>query len=446
MSNLLLRGGRVINPSQGIDAKMDVAVADGVISQVSPNIRPGAETRTIDVDGKLVVPGLIDLHTHVYHGVNQTAIDPDLAGVYAGVTTVVDAGSAGCYTFGGFPRYVVPKAKTRVVCMLHISRAGLNFQPEISDRDDIDLEETVRVIAANKPLIQGVKVRAIGPTVPIMGVEIVRLAKQAANEGGTRLMVHIGDRGVDDGPTITRALLPLLETGDIITHLFTGNAGRILNDDGRVIPEIIDAQERGVFLDTAHGRQNFSFDVAESALDQGVEPRSISTDITIPGRLNTVHSMSEMLSRFLALGFSLEDVVRMATANPASALGMESNLGSLAVGREADISVLEEHTGRWLFRDTEGGTLIGDKALTPVLTVKAGEVFTRRVGTAPLGLAARFCGVIEASTRRRGMSQASHTRTYHSWIRLGQPVDESSISSTLGAVRFWEALRTERTQ
>ena len=380
MSSLLLRGGRLIDPSQRIDAKLDVAVADGAISQVSPNIRPGHETRTIDLDGKLVVPGLIDLHTHVYHGVNQTAIDPDLAGVYAGVTTVVDAGSAGCYTFGGFPSHVVPKAKTRVVCMLHISRAGLNFQPEISDRDDIDLQETVRVIATNKPLIQGVKVRAIGPAVPVMGVEIVRLAKQAANEGGVRLMVHIGDRGIDDGPTITRELLPLLETGDIITHLFTGNAGRILNDEGRVIPEIIDAQERGVFLDTAHGRQNFSFEVARSSLDQGVVPRSISTDITIPGRLNTVHSMAEMLSRFLALGFSLEDVVRMATTNPASALGMESSLGSLAVGREADISVLEEHTGRWLFHDTEGGTLIGDKALTPVLTVKAGEVFTAEWG------------------------------------------------------------------
>ena len=385
MTSILLRGGRVIDPSQGIDAKMDVAVEDGVISQVSSSIRPGAETRIIDVDGKLVVPGLIDLHTHVYHGVNQTAIDPDLAGVYAGVTTVVDAGSAGCYTFGGFPRHVVPKAKTRVVCMLHISRAGLNFQPEISGPDDIDVDETVNVIKSNKPLIQGVKVRAVGPAVPVMGVEMIRLAKRAANEGGVRLMVHIGDRGADDGPTITRDLLPLLESGDIITHLFTGNAGRILDDDGKVIPEIIDAQERRVFLDTAHGRQNFSFDVAKSALDQGVEPRSISTDITIPGRLNTVHSMAEMLSRFLALGFTLGDVIRMTTMNPASALDLESALGSLAVGREADISVLEEHTGRWLFHDTEGGTLNGDKALTPVLTVKSGEVFTAEWGPRPWG-------------------------------------------------------------
>ena len=199
-------------------------------------------------------------------------------------------------------------------------------------------------------------------------------------------MVHIGDRGVTDSdPTITRDLLPLLERGDIITHLFSGNAGRILDGDGKVVPEILDAQERGVFLDTAHGRQNFSFDVAKAALDQGVVPRSISTDLTIPGRLNTVHSMTEMLSRFLALGFSLQDVIRMATINPAGALDMEGSLGSLAVGREADISVLEEHTGDWLFRDTEGATLTGDKALAPVLAVKSGEVFTAEWGPHPWG-------------------------------------------------------------
>ena len=392
MSDLLLKGGRVIDPAQGIDARMDVAVTDDAISQIAPNIKPAPGARVINVDGKLVVPGLIDLHTHVYHGVNQTGVSPDMAGVYAGVTTVVDAGSAGCYTFGGFPQHVVPNAKTRVVCMLHISRAGLNYQPEIAHREDIDLEETVRVIRANKPLIQGVKIRAVGPAVPVMGVEMIRLAKQAADEGGVRLMVHIGDRAVTDGPTLTRELLPLLESGDIVTHLFSGNAGRILDDGGVVIPEIMEAQERGVFLDTAHGRQNFSFDVAKSALDQGVRPRSISTDLTIPGRQNTVHSMVEMMSRFLALGFSLHDVIRMSTINPASALDMDDRLGSLAVGREADISVLEEATGSWLFHDTEGDTITGDKALAPALTVRAGEAFTPEWGPRPWGWLPEFAG------------------------------------------------------
>lgn len=387
MTDLLLKGGRVIDPARGLDARMDIAVQDGAISEIAPSVKPSAGARVIKADGKIVAPGLIDLHTHVYHGVNQTGVDPDLAGVYAGVATVVDAGSAGCYTFGGFPEHVAPKAKTRIVCMLHISRTGLNYQPEISGRGDIDIEETVRVIRANKPMIQGVKVRAVGPAIPTMGVEIVELAKQAANEGGVRLMVHIGDRAVGDSgaPTITRELLPLLESGDIITHLFSGNAGRILDAGGKVLPEVMEAQERGVFFDTAHGRQNFSFDVAKAALDQGVRPRSISTDLTIPGRQNTVHSLAEMLSRFMALGFSLADVIRMATSEPAKALEMDGEIGSLAVGRAADISVLEEQAGDWLFRDTDGGTLRGDKALTPVLTVKAGEVFTAEWGPRPWG-------------------------------------------------------------
>ena len=389
MTDLLLKGGEVVDPSQDIRAKLDVAVTNGVISAVAPDIDPSGARRIINVGGNIVIPGMIDLHTHVYEGVNQNGINPDLAGVRSGVTTVLDAGSAGCYTFGGFPRYVVPRAKTNIFCMLHISRVGLSYQPDTSRREDIDLEETVSVIKANKPLIQGVKIRAVGPGVPRMGVGMVRLAKQAASEGGVRLMVHIGDRSIAGGdgsePTITRQLLPLLDKGDIITHLFSGNPGRIIDSDGNVIREILEAQARGVFLDTAHGRQNFSFDVAKAALDQGVNPRSISTDMTPPGRMNTVHSMTEMLARFMALGFSLEDVIRMTTMNPAQALGMEETLGSLAVGRTADISVLKEETGDWLFHDTEGGTLRGDKALTPVVTVKDGNPYSPDWGPRPWG-------------------------------------------------------------
>ncbi len=385
MTDLLLKGGELLDPSQDFRGRLDVAVSDGVISQVAPNIRSSPGTRVVDVTGKLVVPGLIDLHCHIYEGVNQTGVNPDLAGVYSGVTTLVDAGSAGCYTFGGFPRYVVPQAKSRILCMLHISRTGLSYQPDLSRREDIDLEETVRVIEANRPIIQGVKIRAVGPAVPVMGVEMVELAKRAATQAGVRLMVHIGDRFAGDGPTITRELLPLLEPGDIITHLFSGNPGRILDDKGEVLPELLEAQDKGVFFDTAHGRQNFSFDVARRALERGVVPRSISTDLTVPGRINTVHSMTEMLSRFLALGFTLEDVVRMATVNPAEALDMADALGSLAVGRGADITVLGQETGDWLFHDTEGETLRGDKALVPIVTVKGGEVYSADWGPRPWG-------------------------------------------------------------
>ena len=385
MYDLLLKGGEVIDPSQDVRGRLDVAVTDGAISHLAPDLDPAQASKSVDVTGKLVVPGLIDLHCHIYEGVAQNGVNPDLAGVASGVTTLVDAGSAGCYTFGGFPRHVVPKANTRIFCMLHAGRTGLAYQPEISGRDDIDVEETVRVINANRPLIQGVKLRAIGPAVPTLGIEMVQLAKRAAEEAGVRLMVHIGDTGISDGPTLTKELLPLLRQGDILTHLFSPNPGRILDADGKVLPELMEAQQRGVHLDTAYGRFNFSFDVARRALDQGVKPLSISTDLTVPGRRNTVYSLTEMLSRFLALGFELDEVVRMATANPARALGMDDALGSLAVGREADISVLDSVTGDWVFRDTAGATLNGDKALVPVVTIKGGQVYSPDWGPRPWG-------------------------------------------------------------
>ena len=385
MTDLLIKGGQVIDPSQNLGGKLDISVKDGAISQLAPHIDSAEASQVIDASDKVVTPGLIDLHCHVYEAVISTGLNPDLVGVRSGVTTLLDAGSAGCHTFGGFPRYVVPQTKTRIFCLLNIAGTGLARVPDITARGDIDLDETVRVIQANKPLIQGVKLRAVVPAVSTMGIEIVHLAKRAAREGGVRLMVHIGDSDAGDGPTLTRELLPLMEAGDIITHLFNGNPGRILDDGGKVISEILEAQERGVFMDTAYGRRNFSFDVARRALDQGVTPQSISTDVSVPGRKIAVHSMTEMLGRFLALGYSLEEVIRMTTANPAKALGMDDVLGSLEVGRDADITVLEEVTGDWIFRDTFGETLKGAKALVPVVTVKGGQVFSPDWGPRPWG-------------------------------------------------------------
>ena len=385
MTDLLIKGGQVIDPSQNLRGKLDISVKDGAISQLAPHIDSAEASQVIDASDKVVTPGLIDLHCHVYEAVISTGLNPDLVGVRSGVTTLLDAGSAGCHTFGGFPRYVVPQTKTRIFCLLNIAGTGLARVPDITARGDIDLDETVRVIQANKPLIQGVKLRAVVPAVSTMGIEIVHLAKRAAREGGVRLMVHIGDSDAGDGPTLTRELLPLMEAGDIITHLFNGNPGRILDDGGKVISEILEAQERGVFMDTAYGRRNFSFDVARRALDQGVTPQSISTDVSVPGRKIAVHSMTEMLGRFLALGYSLEEVIRMTTANPAKALGMDDVLGSLEVGRDADITVLEEVTGDWIFRDTFGETLKGAKALVPVVTVKGGQVFSPDWGPRPWG-------------------------------------------------------------
>ena len=176
-----------------------------------------------------------------------------------------------------------------------------------------------------------------------------------------------------------------MDEGDIVTHLFTANPGGVLDSDGKLFPEVREAADRGIWLDTAHGRMNFSFDVARRVIDQGLMPHCISTDLTVPGRVRTVHSMTEMLTRFLALGLSLEQVVTMSTANPAAAIGEEDRLGGLVVGRQADISVLELKEGDWLLRDVVGGTLRTDKAVVPSLTVKRGRTYEPDWGPRPWG-------------------------------------------------------------
>ena len=385
MYDLVLKGGTVLDPSSKLDGKQDVAVEAGKIARIAPNIGEKEATRTIDVTGRTVVPGLIDLHAHVFEGVNRSGVNPDLAGVLAGVTTVVDAGSAGAATFGAFPRHVIPSAHTEVVPFLHICRTGLATNPDIIAESSVDLDETLQVMAEHKGLIRGIKARMVSPALEIMGMRMPELAKRAARESGTRLMVHIGDTAKRYDPNVIRKLLPMLDKGDILTHYFTANPGGVLDANGKLVPEAREAADRGVWLDTAHGRMNFSFDVGRRCIDQGLLPHCISTDLTVPGRANTVHSMVEIMTRFLGLGFSLADVVTMSTANPARAIGEEGRLGSLAVGRQADISVIELRDGDWTVNDVVGAVMRVSKAVVPFLTVKRGEVFTPEWGPRPWG-------------------------------------------------------------
>jgi dihydroorotase len=385
MYDLLIKGGTVIDPAQGLHSTNDVAVENGVIVRVAPIISIEEAARVVEVRGKVVTPGLIDLHTHVYHGVNGNGVEADVGGIRAGVTTMVDAGSAGCDTFGGFPQHIIPNNRTEVICFLHICRTGLATTPDIFSPDSIDLDKTVKVVTENRDVITGIKARMVSPALEIMGMEMPRLAKRAAKEAGVKLMVHIGDTEKRYDANIIRQLLPIMEEGDIITHFFTANPGGVLDSDGKLVPEAKEANDRGVWFDTAHGRMNFSFDVGQRILDQGMTPHCISTDLTLPGRVRTVHSMTEMMSRFLAMGFSMDQVVTMSTLNPARAVGLDDRLGTLNVGKQADISVLEIKEGNWLVHDVVGGTRPVDKAVIPVLTVKKGEVFEAGWGPRPWG-------------------------------------------------------------
>jgi len=374
-----------VDAASGLDGVLDVAIENGKIARIAAGIAAGEAARVVEVGGKLVTPGLIDCHAHVFEGVSRTGVNPDLAGVYAGVTTIVDAGSAGAATFDAFPRHIIPRCHTEIVPFLHICQTGLATNPDIIAESSVDLDDTVRVASQHKGLIRGIKARMVSPALEIMGMEMPKLAKRAAREAGIKLMVHIGDTTKRYDPKVIHPLLSLLEPGDILTHYFTPNPGGVLDANGRLVPEAREAADRGVWFDTAHGRMNFSFDVGRRIIDQGLLPHCISTDLTVPGRLETVHSMTEIMTRFLGLGFTLAQVVTMSTTNPAKAIGVEHRLGRLEVGRQADVSLLELRQGDWMVYDILGSGLRVERAFLPHLTVKQGTVFAPDFGPRPWG-------------------------------------------------------------
>ena len=385
MYDLLLKGGTVVDPSRELHGVHDIAVQDGKIASIAPGIPSEEASRVIDVSGKIVTAGMIDVHVHVFDGFTSNGVNPDLGGVHSGVTTLVDAGSAGCATFSGFPRHIIPRCHTEIIPFMHICQTGLATNPDIIAESSIDLEGTLKAVDQHKGLVHGIKARMVSPALEIFGMEMPRLAKRAAKESGIKLMVHIGDTEKRYDPNVIRELLPILEEGDILTHYFTANPGGVLDANGRLVPEAREAADRGVWFDTAHGRMNFSFDVGRRVVDQGLLPHCISTDLTVQGRVRTVHSMTEMMTRFLGMGFTLDQVVTMCTSNPAKAIGEEDRLGSLAAGRQADISVLEIKEGDWVVYDVLGESLRVDRTIVPALTVKRGLVFEPDWGPRPWG-------------------------------------------------------------
>ena len=385
MYDLIVKGGTVVDPSQNLHALSDVAIEEGKIAKIAVDIPAEEAKRGVEVKGKMVTPGIIDIHTHVYSGVTDNGVDPDIGGVRAGVTTMVDAGSSGCDTFQGFPQHIIPNTATEIIVFLHICRTGLATNPDIFSPQSIDLDKTIETITNSNGVITGVKARMVSPALEIMGIEMPKMAKRAAVEAGVPLMVHIGDTLKRYDPNVIRELLPILDKGDIVTHYFTGNPGGVLDADGKLVPEAKEAHDRGVWLDTAHGRMNFTFDVADKVLDQGVLPHCISTDLTVPGRQITVHSMTEMMTRFLAMGFTFDQVVTMSTENPAKAVGVADRLGTLAVGKQADISVLEIKEGSWMVYDIVGDGKKSDKAVIPIMAIKKGEIFEAGWGPRPWG-------------------------------------------------------------
>ena len=383
MYDLLIKGGRVIDPSQDIDGELDIAIAGGKIAIVGKDIPPQKSRQVINAKKKIVTPGLIDLHCHVAGDILAMSIDPDTAGVNQGVTTVVDAGSTGEAIFSGFPRYVIPSSRTSVFCFLHLSSQGLSVMPELRDWDEINLEATIATIESHRELIKGVKLRLLGNIVACDGVKIVEIAKRVAGQFGMPIMIHIGDYNKQVSPTLTQETLSIMEPGDILSHVFTAQVGGILKPDGTVLPDLWEAMERGVVLDTALGKNNFSFEVARKSIAQGILPTTLSTDLGTTSLKHPVYGMTETMTKFMALGLDLKQVTEMATISPARVIGEENRIGSLRAGMEADISILEFLSGKWELKDSVQQTIEVDTLIAPSVTVKAGQIVPARLPGLP---------------------------------------------------------------
>jgi dihydroorotase len=357
---------------------LDIGLLKGKIEAIEKDIPGSDAAKTIDVSNRIVTPGIVDLHTHVYTDVTEFGIHSNEAGVYSGVTTVVDTGSSGAFTFPGFKKIVVEPAITDVYCFLNFGVIGLVSTKigELYDDNYYDTDATIKVIQENRGIIRGIKIRAITMAMGKLGMDALKKAKEASNLSKVPLMVHIGETRTSVLPPFPlEVVLSYLEEGDILTHCLSARAGAIFVSSQQAIEAAKAAIDRGVYFDVGHGLNNLSFDVARKAMSVGFDFDSISTDMHIRSKAKTVFDMATTMTKFLHLGLSLEDVIRKTTIGPAKLIKKEDEIGSLRTGRSADISVFEIREGSWNLLDSENKVEKADHRIIPVLTVKSGKVF-----------------------------------------------------------------------
>jgi dihydroorotase len=354
--DLVVKSGEVVDPSQGLRARLDAGIRDGRVVALEEGIAEGRAVRLLDATGSIVTPGLVDLHTHVFPYVSAIGIPPDELVPYTCTTTAVSAGDAGANTIAALRRFVAAQART----LLNIGHA--------------DVENCARAVAANPDFCLGVKVRVSESVVGDNGLEPLRRAIQAAELAGpwAKVMCHIGG-----APGRLSDLLDLLRPGDILTHSYSG-AGNNIVRNGQLLPAALAAKQRGVTIDVGHGGGSFDFTVAEPALAQGLLPDTISSDIHVfSGNSPGMPYLPWVMSKFLNLGLALEDVVAAATINPARVIAREDKLGTLQVGAPGDVAVMKRVEGAVTFEDTRENRRNGTVYLAPVATVRAGVPFGR---------------------------------------------------------------------
>jgi len=360
--DLLIKGGRVIDPSLGLDATRDVAIANGRIVAVEPIITAEA-VETLDARGKLVVPGLIDIHTHAARAKEE----PPLC-LADGVTGFVDAGSAGADRIEDVVA-VAQAAPNLGRVLINIARTGVIPGGELLDLSRADVALARGAIARHRDVIVGLKARLSANVAGTDDLEALRRAQEAAAPFQLPVMIHIGQ-----SVSPMRAILPLLKRGDIVTHMYAPAPNGILDDQGRVLPDVLAARRRGIWFDFGNGRiGHVTWDVAERAMQQGFAPDTISTDWTPQGRVEGVIDLPNVLSKFLLLGMPLERVIACATVNAARVFEAFTDRGTLNVGAPADVAVLELREGTFEFVDNYGGKRIGRQRLFPSATVLGGK-------------------------------------------------------------------------
>lgn len=412
--DLILRGGRILDPALGLDLVGDVAVADGRIVSVGASAAGLHAREVIDVSGKLLLPGMIDTHGHIFTYVTgRFGLPTDMAGVHSGVTTLVDQGGASSMTFPAFRKFIAEESETRVFSFISAYVVGGlegHYYPDLYGPEGVDVEATVKAACANRDLVRGIKVHAEIGGMSRWGVRVMEMAADMARRADLPLYIHFGQLWPlpTSGQTIgaeeiVPLVVPLLREGDILAHPFSRHPGGFIDQHGKLHPLIAAALDRGLKVDVGHG-SHFSLKVARQMLDAGVMPDTLGADMhgyntraVAPPGTPDVHSdeenhpfagnmrfsLSLAMSELLALGVPLEKVVPMVTGNAAKMI-RQDDLGTLKPGSVADISVLDDLRGRFRFADNEGNELFGDRMLQPAFCIRAGKQFLANAPILPL--------------------------------------------------------------
>jgi dihydroorotase len=370
MNDLVLKGGRLVDPSQGIDKVTDIAFAGGKVSATGDKLS-GADTR--DVAGKIVSPGLIDLHTHVYWGGTSLGVEAELLARTGGVTTFIDAGSAGPGNFHGFRKHVIEPSPVRILPYLNVSFPGIFafsktvMVGESADLRLLDPREAVRVAKENKDLILGIKVRVGKSASGDSGVMPLDIALDVAEEVGLPIMAHL-----DAPPPSRHEVVSRLRPGDVLTHCFRPFPNAPVRADGKVREEIIAARARGVIFDIGHGGGSFGFGTTKKMLAAGFLPDVISSDVHVISIEGPAFDLLTTMSKFLCLGVDLPTVIKLATSNAAAAI-KRPDLGTLKVGSVGEATVIDVASGTFDYADSIGEKMIGDKRLLSAGVVLGGR-------------------------------------------------------------------------